>query len=38
MNFPEQNNCKVTFIGLEYVGLPLAIEIDNTSLYLHYDF
>ena len=38
MKFPEQNNCKVTVIGLGYLGLPLVIEIANPSLNSHSDF
>ena len=28
---PNLNRCKVAIIGLGYVGLPIAIEIDKTS-------
>ncbi|MBO8219540.1 nucleotide sugar dehydrogenase [Prochlorococcus marinus] len=27
---PKLNNCKVTIVGLGYVGLPLAVQIDKT--------
>ena len=30
-NFPNINNCKISIIGLGYVGLPLAIEFAKRS-------
>ena len=32
MNIPNIFNCKVSIIGLGYVGLPLAIEISKTKI------
>ena len=31
MKLPDTYNCKVSIIGLGYVGLPLAIEISKTK-------
>ena len=30
-NFPDLINCKITILGLGYVGLPLAVEFAKNS-------
>ena len=31
MKFPDLKKCKITIIGLGYVGLPLAIEFGKSK-------